>query len=66
MWKATLSSFSHPCDEVIDLMVTSMNGVSVDVLSELILGDKIDMLSDMEIVLMVNPGITLDSVISVA
>ena len=48
------------------MMVKSMIGVGVDMLSELILGVNFDMLSDMEIILMMNPGITLGSVVSVA
>ena len=65
MWRTIFSSFSHPC-EVIDVMVKSMIGVGVDMLSELILGVNFDMLSDMEIILMMNPGITLEFVVSVA
>ena len=63
MWIATFISTSSRCD-VIDTLTDVMLGDSVDTMSAAILG--VIMLSDMEIVVMVTPQITLEFVVGVA
>ena len=46
-------------------MVKSMIGVGVDMLSEVMFVVNFDMLPDMEIIVMLNPEITLEFVVSV-
>ena len=55
---------SHPCDGT-DVMIRPMIGVGVDTLSAVIITVGVGMLSDMEIVRMANPEISLDFAVPV-
>ena len=53
IWRAVFRSFSHPC-------------VVIDVLADPMIGAGVDMLSDIEIIVMATPAITLELMVGVA
>ena len=63
MWTAIFTSNSQPC-AVTDVLTDAMLGVGVDTMSAVIL--DVAMLSDMGIVVMTTPEITLEFVVGVA